>query len=128
MPFTFALGSTANVDPIGRLDDEVAALNALLDNQIASSAVNVQFVKLRKYCYEGRLMSVEQTADPTLPLRDVQHSHVKDTITFLRALVPGYRSVMFTTMWMAKQTPWKHRQKMQMQHKLAEISREDALS
>lgn len=78
-------------------DDKVDALDAPLANELENRAVIMQLVELRELShYRSRnvWMSLEQIADPTFPLRNVQSSHVMDLAASMRAFPLFYRNGM----------------------------------
>lgn len=77
-------------------DDNFDALSAVLANDPTSSTVNRQQVDLSHYRYEEVTLSVEQIADPTFPLRDIQSSCVKILVALMSVLAFDYRKRTIT--------------------------------
>lgn len=94
-----------NADSIVMSDDEIDALDAQPANELTRSAINLQPVELAYHHYKEVWLSVERITEPTTPLREIQHSDVRDVVALTR--VPGciYHGAMITAMWPVECNP-----------------------
>lgn len=83
-------------------DDKFDALDVPLTDELAGSAVSLQQAELRHYYYGKVYISVEQNANPILPLNTIQSSHVKSLASSMRAFSFGYRNRKISATWYGK--------------------------
>lgn len=93
-------------------NDQFNSLDVPFANELAGNAVSVEPVELSHYHFEEVLQSVEQIADPTIPLRDVPNSHVKILATSTHSIAFAYRNRMIAVKSSADCSPTILRSKM----------------
>lgn len=99
------VGAKGNADPIVVSDDELVSLHTSYVIEIAGSTINVQLVELNYYHYEEVWMGVDQIADPTSPLRDIQISYVRNLGVLVPGLVFDYHNGIITVTLSAEFNP-----------------------
>lgn len=101
VPAFFVPGTNVIRDAIVLLDEEIDSKDTSLKNKLAGSAADVQSAEFSYYRYEEMCASVEQMADHSFPLWDIQSRHVNSLSASIRALVFDYRTGMITATWFA---------------------------